>query len=160
MRCEKQYFTILIIFSEGDEETRFLVCHPNAPCIRVNPVTLRTMLADSDTITDDLDEIVDIPERRSSGYLFRSRRYDNSAEDAMKRSSGYLLRTRKSDPNINARSTRGEYLFRTRKDPATSGSVPVRAERGSYLFRTRKMDSSFVNRMLRSQSPGYLFRTR
>lgn len=112
----------------------------------------RAIMSDPETNTDEMEEFVDIPERRSN-YLFRSRRSENGQPED-KRSSSYLLRTRKSSYIVDPRTTRGQsYLFRTRK------SVMDRSNRGSYLFRTRKMDQN-LDRMLRSQGRSYLFRTR
>ena len=144
-----------------------MVCHPDTPCVKVSPRALRAILNDPDTITDDMEEIINIPERRSLGYLFRSRRssFEDDNDEPMKRSSSYLLRTRKSTLTpIEPPVTRGEYLFRTRKSTlptvvASTGLEKPRSERGSYLFRTRKMDP-IMERMVRSQGKGYLFRTR
>jgi len=136
----------------NDGGVRYLICHTEDNCIQVSPSALREIMNNPDTVTpEDMEEIMDIPDRRSS-YLFRSRRGD----DGLKRSSSYLLRTRKST-NIEPRPTRGEYLFRTRK----SSNLLDRPEtRGSYLFRTRKSDNQNMDRILRSQGKSYLFRTR
>ncbi len=116
---------------------------------------LRAIFRDPETNMEDTEEIIDIPERRSS-YLFRSRRAEEPREEA-KRSSSYLLRTRKSTVAYDPRAIRGEsYLFRTRKSSGVEGMD--RPARGSYLFRTRKADQEILDRVLRSKS--YLFRTR
>jgi len=135
---------------DNDGGVRYLICHTEDNCMQVSPSALREILKNPDTVTpEDMEEIMDIPDRRSS-YLFRSRRGDGSLkiDDGLKRSSSYLLRTRKS---------KGEYLFRTRK----SSDLLDRPEtRGSYLFRTRKSDNQNMDRILRSQGKSYLFRTR
>lgn len=141
----------------NDSGVRYLICHTEDNCIQVSPSALREIMKNPDTVTpEDMEEIMDIPDRRSS-YLFRSRRADGSLrmDDDLKRSSSYLLRTRKS--SIEPRPTRGEYLFRTRK----SSNLLDRPEtRGSYLFRTRKSENQNMDRILRSQGKSYLFRTR
>jgi len=143
---------------DNDGGVRYLICHTEDDCVQVSPSALREILKNPDTVTpEDMEEIMDIPDRRSS-YLFRSRRGDGSLkiDDGLKRSSSYLLRTRKST-NVEPRPTRGEYLFRTRK----SSNLLDRPEtRGSYLFRTRKSDNQNMDRILRSQGKSYLFRTR
>jgi len=135
---------------DNDGGVRYLICHTEDDCVQVSPSALREIMKTQDTVTpEDMEEIMDIPDRRSS-YLFRSRRGDGSLkiDDGLKRSSSYLLRTRKS---------KGEYLFRTRK----SSDLLDRPEtRGSYLFRTRKSDNQNMDRILRSQGKSYLFRTR
>jgi len=132
---------------------RYLICHSENDCVQISPNALRAIMKDPDTVTDDMEEIINIPDRRSS-YLFRSRRED----PGLKRSSSYLLRTRKS--GIEQRAARGEYLFRTRKSSNLLGDRPGRG--GSYLFRTRKSEPGqyMMDRMLRSQGKSYLFRTR
>lgn len=145
------------LYEETDGGVRYLICHTEDNCIQVSPSALREIMKNPDTVTpEDMEEIMDIPDRRSS-YLFRSRRADGSLrmDDDLKRSSSYLLRTRKS--SIESRPTRGEYLFRTRK----SSNLLDRPEtRGSYLFRTRKSENQNMDRILRSQGKSYLFRTR
>ena len=69
--------TLLILenFSEeagyNDGGVRYLICHTEDNCIQVSPSALREIMNNPDTVTpEDMEEIMDIPDRRSS-YLFR-----------------------------------------------------------------------------------------
>ena len=69
------YFTDSWKISEeagyNDGGVRYLICHTEDNCIQVSPSALREIMNNPDTVTpEDMEEIMDIPDRRSS-YLFR-----------------------------------------------------------------------------------------
>ena len=71
--------------------------------------------------------------KRSRGYLFRTRKSAGFGQQVRNRKGGYLFRTRKDLINSGADVKRAEYLFRTRRTPWQS-----KRQQGSYLFRTRE----------------------
>jgi len=105
-----------------------------------------------------------LEDKRSRGYLFRTRKSAGFGQQVRNRKGGYLFRTRKDLTNSGDTNKRGDYLFRTRRTPY---GYQAKRQQGSYLFRTRKSSgyndgfgsSSYENspRLRRGQS--YLFRT-
>ena len=84
---------------------------------------------------------VNFQDKRSRGYLFRTRKSVGlGGQQVRNRKGGYLFRTRR-DPGMDSMGKRAEYLFRTRRTPyATAGK-----RQGSYLFRTREVRNAVLN---------------
>ena len=75
-----------------------------------------------------------LQDKRSRGYLFRTRKSAGFGQQVRNRKGGYLFRTRKALTNSGDTNKRGDYLFRTRRTPY---GYQAKRQQGSYLFRTR-----------------------